>query len=522
MYIGKTPTVGNFQKCDDLNASATADYTLQVSSTNVVPESVNHMIVSLNGVIQEPGATGGFTVSGATLSFASALTSNDTIDFVILLGNVLDIGTPSDATVSNAKLASDLISGETDIGGAIADADLFLLDDGAGGTLRKTAASRIKTYAASNNFTDNITIADDKGVTFGDDSDFHIGCNAGETVFQIQSGSDISTLQYLGFRPTADGTYLDIISSEAKGSSLDIVQDNGDDNGDHWAIGQGAPDGDANEIIIMSNDDSGSQVHKARLYTNGNWLTSGTHAASQSFDYAEYFEWKTALANDAKITETYGMTVVLDNGKVRLAEVGEEAKVIGVVRPNSTSTMVGGGQEIQYKNKYEKNIWGEPVYEEYTLVDWDETRTKDDGSTYVYHHKYMKDRIPSKVIRNGAIKNEENWHTLESNFEKDKDGNFITLVIPTTAEEKIAANYVERTEYLVDKGEHKKGDKLLRPKISSSYDFTKTYEGRDKRRKEWCIVGLIGQVEIRDTAIIPTSWTKMKNLDTGIDLYYIK
>ncbi len=147
MYIGKTPTVGNFQKCDALTASATADYTLQVSSTNVVPESVNHMIVSLNGVIQEPGATGGFTVSGSTLSFASALTSNDTIDFVILLGNVLDIGTPSDATVSNAKLASDLISGETDIGGAIADADLFLLDDGAGGTLRKTAASRIKTYA---------------------------------------------------------------------------------------------------------------------------------------------------------------------------------------------------------------------------------------------------------------------------------------------------------------------------------------------------------------------------------------
>ena len=148
-YIGKIPATGAFQKCDALSASATADYTLQVGSTNVVPESVNHMIVSLNGVIQSP--TTAYTVSGSTLSFASALTSNDTIDFVILLGNVLDIGTPSDATVSNAKLASDLISGETDIGGAIADADLFLLDDGAGGTLRKTAASRIKTYAGGAN-----------------------------------------------------------------------------------------------------------------------------------------------------------------------------------------------------------------------------------------------------------------------------------------------------------------------------------------------------------------------------------
>ena len=67
-YIGKIPATGAFQKCDALSASGTADYTLQVGSTNVVPESVNHMIVSLNGVIQQPGSSGGFTVSGSTLS----------------------------------------------------------------------------------------------------------------------------------------------------------------------------------------------------------------------------------------------------------------------------------------------------------------------------------------------------------------------------------------------------------------------------------------------------------------------
>ena len=41
------------------------------------------------------------------------------------------------------------IDGGTDIGAAIVAADLFIIDDGAGGTNRKTAASRIKTYAAS-------------------------------------------------------------------------------------------------------------------------------------------------------------------------------------------------------------------------------------------------------------------------------------------------------------------------------------------------------------------------------------
>lgn len=100
-YIGKTPTVGNFVKLDALTASATASYTMQVDSVNFSPESVNHMLVSLNGVIQAP--TTSYTISGSTITFASALTSSDSIDFIMVYGNVLDIGTPSDATVTNAK-----------------------------------------------------------------------------------------------------------------------------------------------------------------------------------------------------------------------------------------------------------------------------------------------------------------------------------------------------------------------------------------------------------------------------------
>ena len=101
-YIGKEPIVGNFQKCDAITVvNGQAAYTLQVSSTNVVPESANHMLVSLNGILQAP--TDSFTVSGSTLTFASNLSTGDVIDFVIVLGNTLDIGTPSDATVTQAK-----------------------------------------------------------------------------------------------------------------------------------------------------------------------------------------------------------------------------------------------------------------------------------------------------------------------------------------------------------------------------------------------------------------------------------
>ena len=101
-YIGKEPAVGNFQVCDAISVvNGQAAYTLQVSSTNVVPESANHMLVSLNGILQKPNSS--FTVSGSTITFASNLATGDVIDFVMLLGSVLNIGTPSDSTVTNAK-----------------------------------------------------------------------------------------------------------------------------------------------------------------------------------------------------------------------------------------------------------------------------------------------------------------------------------------------------------------------------------------------------------------------------------
>lgn len=100
-YIGKEPQTGAYSMLDNLTASATASYSLTLDSVAFVPESANHLIVSLNGVIQKAGSS--FTVSSSTLTFSSALTSSDSIDFVLALGNVLDVGVPSDSTVTNAK-----------------------------------------------------------------------------------------------------------------------------------------------------------------------------------------------------------------------------------------------------------------------------------------------------------------------------------------------------------------------------------------------------------------------------------
>tara|TARA_B100000676_G_scaffold58027_1_gene57079 strand:+ start:2211 stop:3251 length:1041 start_codon:yes stop_codon:yes gene_type:complete len=104
-YIGQQPITGNFIKLDTISVvNGQAAYTMQYNSANYVPASANHMIVSLNGIIQSPGTS--FTVSGSTLTFASNLVTGDVINFILVLGDVLNIGTPSDNTVTNDKLAT--------------------------------------------------------------------------------------------------------------------------------------------------------------------------------------------------------------------------------------------------------------------------------------------------------------------------------------------------------------------------------------------------------------------------------
>jgi hypothetical protein len=172
-YIGTKPTIGNFQICDAISVvNGQAAYTMQVGGVNVSPQSSNHMIVSLNGTIQKPGgANPSFTVSGSTITFASNLATGDVIDFIQILGDVLDLGVPSDATVTAAKIGAnavtaaklnnDIISGSTELASEPADTDEFLISDA--GTLKRIDYSLIKgggitmadQFRLTSNFTNN-------------------------------------------------------------------------------------------------------------------------------------------------------------------------------------------------------------------------------------------------------------------------------------------------------------------------------------------------------------------------------
>jgi hypothetical protein len=107
-YIGKSPVGGGFHKLDSLTASATATYALTLGGAAYYPETANQLLVSLNGVIQAPQDS--FTVSGSNLVFDSALTASDSIDFVVALGDVLGVGTPTDGTITTAKIANNAVT----------------------------------------------------------------------------------------------------------------------------------------------------------------------------------------------------------------------------------------------------------------------------------------------------------------------------------------------------------------------------------------------------------------------------
>ena len=206
-FIGTQPEVGGYSVLDALTASATANYTLQLNSVNFSPSSVNQLLVSLNGVIQKPGSS--FTLSGSTLTFSTTLAATDSIDFIIAMGEPLLVGTPSDGTVTTAKLNSNVISGHSLVTLDNAN-DHVLINDATDGSLKKAlipAASfdGIDDQSSSND--DQLTIKDTE-VVINEDSD--------DVDFRVESDGDANCLfvdastNRVGIGTSAPSTLLDV------------------------------------------------------------------------------------------------------------------------------------------------------------------------------------------------------------------------------------------------------------------------------------------------------------------------
>ena len=109
-YIGPEPKLGRNREVDDISSSfngSTTAFTLQVGGANVSPGNANSLLLSLGGVMQNPNTD--YTVAASTLTFTTAPASGLSF-WALALGQGIDedISTPSDRSVTAAKLASPL------------------------------------------------------------------------------------------------------------------------------------------------------------------------------------------------------------------------------------------------------------------------------------------------------------------------------------------------------------------------------------------------------------------------------
>ena len=162
------------------------------ADTSITADTNNQIDIKIGGADDFQFTANTFTAQSGSTIAAQALTAT-----TIAVSNDGTIGSAGDAdsmAISSAGVVTfsqapvfpdgsiavvDLdIDGATDIGAAIVDADLFIIDDGAGGANKKVTASRLKTYAQSGLTSDSITDANSN------------------TKIQVEESSDDDTIRF--------------------------------------------------------------------------------------------------------------------------------------------------------------------------------------------------------------------------------------------------------------------------------------------------------------------------------------
>ena len=103
-YVGRDLSIGDRKILSVSGSTPATTYTLQNASVDYYPSAAQNIIVSVGGVVQAPITA--YTISGATIDFLGVSVAAANIDFIVAQGADVDVGTPSDGTVTAAKLSA--------------------------------------------------------------------------------------------------------------------------------------------------------------------------------------------------------------------------------------------------------------------------------------------------------------------------------------------------------------------------------------------------------------------------------
>ena len=137
----------------------------------------------------------------------TVITTGDTgtVTNTMLAGSIADSKLSTITTADKVSLSALNIDGATDIGGALSDADLFIVDDGANGTNRKTPATRISDYTFGK-VNGAVTIANNGTSSLG----------TGVIV-----NSNVSNTAAIAVSKLANGTARQLLQTDAAGTGVE-------------------------------------------------------------------------------------------------------------------------------------------------------------------------------------------------------------------------------------------------------------------------------------------------------------
>jgi hypothetical protein len=272
---------------------------------------------------------------------------------------------------------------------------------------------------------------------------FATGLASGEYVARITNDGIV------GIRNRDSGTFLQCVNMQAYGSGFTANV--------YYSYAATATTTGYNFILF---DNNGGKAWRVR----GDGATYADNAYnSGGADYAEWFE-----TSDGK-TIPVGSSIVLDGttGKIKIAAAGDEAKIIGVVRPKINSNccvVIGNSAEDYWNPKFEKDEYGAFIMENVDYYKWVDEKGETKG--------YYANQIPDGVV-----------------VPEDKE------VVP---------------------------DQPMK-KINPLYDPNLSYQPRSER-PEWHIIGMMGQIPVANGQILGTNWQLMRNINDGTiaKMYLVK
>ena len=220
---------------------------------------------------------------------------------------------------------------------------------------------------------------------------------------------------------------------------------------------------DVFQVFVGRNpDDNSGGQYTIEFDANGNGYFDGV-GDNGNADYAEYFEWEDGNPNNE---DRRGLSVVLVNGKyIRPATADDvEDDFLGII--SAQPALVGDTAYFAWKDKWQRDKFGAFVYEDYTIWCW---------GSYDEAHGTYKHEVPDDVI---------------DSYPREK---------PEDAVQKI------------------KSRKVLNPDFDPSVEYTPRQD-----RPEWSPVGLLGKVPLLVGQPTKSTWRKLYDLNSEVEMWLVR